>query len=288
MIDQQEVTYQRLFNLCRFYCIPHSFIFICFKLNMFIDFPLYYYFYIRNSNFMHKVLFLGYFWVTGLCFIELCFVSAKMAAAPIGLSSSSRGGGGGGGGDGRFFTWRQMQGEEAVGFIRELLGSARRSSRKHISVIHYSSSLTISSHNAHATSTPWYSCSLYNDTHIFAVFAYFYLFLAKCFHLASHRVYFSLVKGIVILSFCFTNLHVVPTYFLFLFKKIYILKEAPKRTKCIMKVVYTTCTIFSVYWHTMFKCVISEFYCSGKEIWELLQMGRLFMLVYKICISNLK
>lgn len=156
----------------------------------------------------------------------LCFVSAKMAAAPVGLGSGSRGGGGGGGGDGRFFTWRQMQGEEAVGFIRELLGSARRSSRKHISsVIHYSSSLTISSHNAHATSTPWYSCSLYNDTHIFAVFAYFYLFLAKCFHLASHRIYFSLVKGIVILSFCFINLHVVP-----------------KRTKRLIKVVFTGTT----------------------------------------------
>ncbi len=48
-----------------------------------------------------------------------------------------------------------MQGEEAVGFIRELLGSAQHSSRKHISsVIHYSSSLTISSYNAHATGNP--------------------------------------------------------------------------------------------------------------------------------------
>ncbi len=37
------------------------------------------------------------FWVTDLWFIALCFVSAKMAAAPAGLgSSSSRGGGGGG------------------------------------------------------------------------------------------------------------------------------------------------------------------------------------------------
>lgn len=129
-----------------------------------------------------------------LWFIALCFVSAKMAAAPAGLgSSSSREGGGGG------IVEGEMADFSPGGKCRERKlwassgsCSAQHSSRKHISsVIHYSSSLTISSHNAHATGNP-YIYALYKMIHFFFLFAYFYL-LAKWFHVASLWVYFLLV-----------------------------------------------------------------------------------------------